>query len=139
MGDLDSNKNKRKVEKRNTAVIGIGSNIDPEANIAKMLKILGEEVKIQKVSSLVKTKPIGIENQPDFINGAAKIETPMIKEELNQLLKMIERELGRTREGPKFGPRTIDLDIVIWNGEIVDEDYFSRDFLRKSIAEIISF
>lgn len=123
----------------NIAIISVGSNIDAEKNIARMLKILGNEVKIQKVSTLVKTKPIGIEDQPDFTNGAVKIETGMKKDELNRLLKAIEDELGRDRSIPKFGPRTIDLDIVIWNGEIVDDDYHSRDFLKKSVEEISSY
>lgn len=121
-----------------TAIISIGSNIDAKKNIARMLNILGNEVEIQKVSTLVKTKPIGIENQPDFTNGAVKVKTGMNKEELNRLLKVIEDQLGRDRSAPKFGPRTIDLDIVVWNGEIVDEDYHKRDFLQKSVKEVSS-
>lgn len=136
MDDQNLSRNSRKREERNTAIIGIGSNIDPEANIARMLKILGEEVKIQKVSSLLRTKPIGFENQPDFMNGAVKIETSLMLEELNQTLKAIEQKLGRTWVGHKFGPRTIDLDIVVWNGEIVDADYYSREFLQISVREI---
>lgn len=122
----------------NTAIISIGSNIDAEKNIARMLKILGNEVEVQKVSTLVKTKPIGIENQPYFTNGALKVQTGMNREELKQLLKTIEDELGRDRSAPKFGPRTMDLDIVIWNDKIVDEDYYSRDFLQKSVDEVRS-
>jgi 2-amino-4-hydroxy-6-hydroxymethyldihydropteridine diphosphokinase len=120
----------------NTVIIGIGSNINAEKNISRMLKVLGEKVKILKVSSLLKTKPIGIENQPDFTNGAVKIQTGLSREELNRHLKKMEDQLGRDRSSPKFGPRTIDLDIVVWNGEIVDEDYYTRDFLQKSVQEI---
>jgi 2-amino-4-hydroxy-6-hydroxymethyldihydropteridine diphosphokinase len=121
----------------NTAIIGIGSNINAEENISKMLEVLAKKVEILKVSSLLKTKPIGIENQPEFTNGAVKIQTGLNKEELNRLLKSVEDQLGRDRSVPKFGPRTIDLDIVVWNGEIVDEDYYTRDFLQKSVQEII--
>lgn len=123
---------------KNSVIIGIGSNIDAEKNISKMLKILGAEVEIKKVSALVRTKPIGMENQPDFTNGAVKIETSLGKKELKQLLKKIEDQLGRNRTAPRFGPRTIDLDMVVWNGEIVDDDYYTRDFLRKSVEEVIS-
>jgi|SRR5690554_3401672 2-amino-4-hydroxy-6-hydroxymethyldihydropteridine diphosphokinase len=119
------------------AIIGIGSNIDPEKNISSMIKILEKEVKVVKVSSLMKTKPIGIKNQPDFTNGAVKLKTPFDKQELTLLLKSIEDRLGRDRTVAKFGPRTIDLDLVVWDGEIVDEDYYTRDFLRKSVEEII--
>jgi 2-amino-4-hydroxy-6-hydroxymethyldihydropteridine diphosphokinase len=45
--------------------------------------------------------------------------------------------MGRDRTIPKFGPRNIDLDIVVWNGTIVDEDYYTRDFLQKSVAELL--
>jgi len=123
-------------DKKNTAIIGIGSNINAESNIPKILEILGKKVKILKISEFVKTKPIGIENQPDFTNGAVKIYTGLDRDTLNRLLKRIEGRLGRDRSVPKFGPRTIDLDIVVWNGEIVDEDYYTRDFLQKSVQEI---
>jgi 2-amino-4-hydroxy-6-hydroxymethyldihydropteridine diphosphokinase len=120
----------------NTVIIGIGSNINAEVNISRMLKVLGKEVEILNISSLLKTKPIGIENQPDFTNGAVKIQTGLNNEELNRLLKNVEDKMGRDRSSPKFGPRTIDLDIVVWNGKIVDEDYHTRDFLQKSVQEI---
>lgn len=120
----------------NAVIIGIGSNIDAESNISKMLEILREHVEIVKVSEMIKTKPIGIENQPDYTNGAVKISTELNKEDLTVLLKAIENELGRDRTVPKFGPRTIDLDIVVWNGEIVDNDYYTRDFLQKSVSEL---
>jgi len=120
----------------NAVIIGIGSNIDAELNISKMLEILREHVGIVKVSEMIRTKPIGIENQPDYTNGAVKISTELNKEDLTVLLKAIEDKMGRDRTVPKFGPRTIDLDIVVWNGEIVDNDYYTRDFLQKSVSEL---
>ena len=119
------------------AIIGIGSNIDAEKNITSMMEILEKEVQVMKISSLMKTKPIGINNQPDFTNGAIKLKTPFGRQELTHLLKSIEDRLGRDRSAAKFGPRTIDLDLVVWDGEIVDEDFYTRDFLRKSVEEII--
>jgi 2-amino-4-hydroxy-6-hydroxymethyldihydropteridine diphosphokinase len=101
-----------------------------------MLEILKDHVEIVKVSEMIKTKPIGIANQSDFTNGAVKIKTELNREELTGLLKGIEDKMGRDRTVPKFGPRCIDLDIVVWNGEIVDDDYYTRDFLQKSVSEI---
>jgi len=121
----------------NTVIIGIGSNLDAELNIQKMLSILKGKVVVLKISSFIKTKPIGIENQPDFTNGAVKIETNLHLEELTLLLKSIEDEMGRDRTIPKFGQRNIDLDIIVWNSEIVDEDYYTRDFLQKNVAELL--
>lgn len=120
----------------NTCIIGIGSNIDAERNIKMMLIVLKSRVKVVELSKFIKTKPIGIEDQPDFTNGVVKIETILTRDKLNKLLKKIEDGLGRDRTSPKFGPRTIDLDIIIWNGKVVDNDYYSRDFLRSSIQEI---
>ncbi|HKI88727.1 MAG TPA: 2-amino-4-hydroxy-6-hydroxymethyldihydropteridine diphosphokinase [Draconibacterium sp.] len=120
----------------NECIIGIGSNIDAEENIRRMLEILKTKVKVLRVSSFLKTKPIGISEQPYFTNGAVKISTAYNRESLNHELKEIEDDLGRDRTAPKFGPRTIDLDIIVWNGEIVDKDYYTRDFLQKSVHEI---
>ncbi len=121
----------------NEVIIGIGSNLDAENNIRRALEILGDKFELLKVSEFIKTKPIGIAEQPDFTNGAAKIRTTENQNNLEQLLKQIEDQMGRDRSVPKFGPRCIDLDIVVWNGEIVDADYYTRDFLQKSVQEII--
>lgn len=120
----------------NTVIIGIGSNINAEKNISDMLKILEKRVDVIKVSPFLKTKPVGMENQPDFTNGAVKIATIFNRQSLTQMLKTIEDEMGRDRTQPKFGPRNIDLDIVVWNGEIVDKDYYTRDFLIESVKEV---
>ena len=120
----------------NTCIIGIGSNLEAETNIPKMLEILKTHVEIVKVSSMLKTKPIGITDQPDFTNGAVKITTDLNQSNLTVVLKNIEDEMGRDRTVAKFGPRCIDLDIIVWNGEIVDDDYYTRDFLQKSVREL---
>jgi len=121
----------------NLAIIGIGSNVDAEKNIEQMLEVLGKHVKIVQISAFLKTKPIGITNQPDFTNGAVKVSTKLDRTNLEILLKAIEDQMGRDRSAPKFGPRNIDLDLVVWNGEIVDDDYYTRDFLKKSVEEVI--
>ena len=63
--------------KKHECIIGIGSNIDPEKNIASALFFLRQEQEFVSVSSLIKTSPIGISEQPDFLNGAAKVLTEM--------------------------------------------------------------
>ena len=119
-------------------VIGLGSNIDPEANLEQAVQELKSRFKVSKRSQWTRTKPIGIQDQPDFYNGALLIETELEQQSLKKELKRIEDILGRDRNLPKFGPRTIDLDILIWNKKVVDEDYYVRDFLRKGVEEIIS-
>ena len=118
-------------------VIGLGSNIDPEANLEQAVQELKSRFKVLKRSQWTRTKPIGIQDQPDFYNGALLMETELEQQSLKMELKRIEDILGRDRSLPKFGPRTIDLDILIWNKKVVDEDYYERDFLRKGVEEII--
>jgi len=120
----------------NDCIIGIGSNIEADRNITEMLRILTAKVEIIQVSQMVQTKPIGIEEQAEYTNGAVRIRTEMNLETLSLYLKMLEDQMGRDRSQEKFGPRNIDLDILIWNNTIVDPDYYTRDFLRNSAAEL---
>ena len=121
----------------NEVVIGLGSNIDPEANLEQAVLELESRFKVSKRSQWTRTKPIGIQDQPDFYNGALLMETELEQQSLKKELKRIEDLLGRDRSLPKYGPRTIDLDILIWNKKVIDEDYYERDFLRKGVEEII--
>jgi len=120
----------------NDCIIGIGSNINAEYNIPEMLRLLAAEVEIIQTSKMIQTKPIGMIKQADYTNGAVKIRTEMKLETLTLYLKNLEERMGRDRSQPKFGPRNIDLDILIWNNKVVDQDYFTRDFLRNSAAEL---
>ena len=120
----------------NDCIIGIGSNIEADIHIPEMLSQLALDVELVQVSQLVQTKPIGITEQADYTNGAVRIRTEMSLETLSSFLKQLEDRLGRDRSQKKFGPRSIDLDILIWNDTIVDPDYYTRDFLRESAAEL---
>ena len=121
----------------NEVVIALGSNIDPEENLEHAVVELKSRFKVSKRSRWIQTKPIGIQDQPDFYNGALLMETRLSLESLKKELKKVEDLMGRDRSLPKYGPRTIDLDILIWNKRVVDEDYYERDFLRKGVEEII--
>ena len=123
--------------KTNEVVIALGSNIDPKANLELAVLELKSKFKVSKQSRWIRTKPIGVLDQPDFYNGALLLETKLGLDSLKQELKNVEDLMGRDRSLPKFGPRVIDLDILIWNGEIIDNDYYERDFLRKGVEEIL--
>lgn len=120
----------------NDCIIGIGSNIEAEIHIPEMLQLLSKDIEIIAVSQMVQTKPIGIKEQPDYTNGAVRIRTEMGMDDLALYLKQLEDRMGRDRSQKKFGPRNIDLDILIWNNTVVDPDYYTRDFLRNSAAEL---
>jgi len=113
----------------NNAIIGIGSNINPQSNILVALRKVEQYFTIHKQSSLIKTKPIGFRSQPDFINGVIHIRTNNSQDEVVQRLKSIEIEMGRVRSGNKYGPRVIDLDLLIWNNVIIDDEVNSIKFL----------
>jgi 2-amino-4-hydroxy-6-hydroxymethyldihydropteridine diphosphokinase len=107
------------------AYIGIGSNLgEREDVIAAALDHLRSEenVEVLAVSTLRETDPVGYLDQPRFLNGAVAVETPLTARELLDRLLEIERRLGRVRgDGPRFGPRTIDLDLLLYGEETIDE------------------
>jgi 2-amino-4-hydroxy-6-hydroxymethyldihydropteridine diphosphokinase len=121
----------------NTGVIGAGSNIRPRENIKKARDILTRECRLVGESEFVKTDPVGFQGQDDFMNGVFVIETDLDYEECREYLKSVEDRLGRKRTHNKYGPRTIDLDITVWNNKITDNDFYSRDFLKKAVLEVL--
>ncbi len=121
----------------NRIVIGLGSNIDAESNIEKARTILKTEHSFLKESRFITTSPVGFTDQPDFVNGAFLIESDLDFDQMKVYLREVESRLHRVRSENKYGPRTIDLDIVVWNGRIVDDDYYTRDFLKNAVHEIL--
>lgn len=133
-------------EKEVTAYIGMGSNIgDREANLSRAVAFLGQVngVEVTAVSSYYNTAPVGYVQQPDFLNAAAEIKTTLSADELLQVCICIEKELGRERI-IRWGPRTIDLDILLYGDRIINEEYLTvphprmheRDFVLEPLNEI---
>ena len=79
------------------------------------------EIDILAVSAFRETEPWGVADQPPFLNGAALVQTSLQPGELLDVLLGVERTLGRTRTGPRYGPRTIDLDLLVYGDRTVDE------------------
>jgi 2-amino-4-hydroxy-6-hydroxymethyldihydropteridine diphosphokinase len=104
--------------------IGLGSNLgDREAYLRRALDLLRADPSIElvAVSSFRETDPVGFLDQPRFLNAAAALETELAARALLERLLAVERVLGRRRDGPRFGPRTIDLDLLLHGDEVVDE------------------
>ena len=120
----------------NTVVVGVGSNIHPQKNTVKAKALLGRQHKLLAESTFQKTKPIGWAEQPDFLNGAILLETEQTLEQFKNSLKNIELSLGREQTSHPDGPRTIDLDILVWNGEIINQDFYERKFVQEAVLEI---
>ena len=121
----------------NTAVVSVGSNINPHQNIDAAKELISGKFKLISISSFVITEPIGFKEQDDFLNGAFLIQTGLDLEGLNDVLKKIEIDMGRVKTSNKEGPRIIDLDIIIWNNKIIDDDVYKRSFLQNSVIELL--
>ncbi len=107
------------------AYIGLGSNLgEREATLREALRRLGDldGVAVAAVSSYRETDPVGNVDQPRFVNAAAELETSLPPRKLLDRLLEVERSLGRdrSREG-RWGPRTVDLDLLLYGGEAVAE------------------
>jgi 2-amino-4-hydroxy-6-hydroxymethyldihydropteridine diphosphokinase len=124
------------------AYIGLGSNLgDREALIRRAAGLVGA----RRLSSLLETQPWGFVNQPKFLNAAAEIETTLSPRQLLVHLLDVERRLGRERIGPRWGPRTIDLDLLLYGDDSIDEPGLvvphprltKREFALRPLAELV--
>jgi len=106
------------------AYIGIGSNLDdPERQVRRAIEALASmpETRFVRASRLYRTAPWGRTDQPAFVNAAAEIATTLSPRALLDALLAIERAQGRHRDGTRWGPRTLDLDVLIYGDRVVDE------------------
>ena len=107
------------------AFVGLGSNLgEREATLWQALEGLGatEGIEVVAVSSFRETDPVGVVDQPRFVNAAAALETSLSPRELLERLLDVERSLGRDRAvEERWGPRTLDLDLLLYGGESIDE------------------
>jgi 2-amino-4-hydroxy-6-hydroxymethyldihydropteridine diphosphokinase len=106
------------------AYVGLGSNLgDRRGLLEEALRRLDADpdIAVVAVSSFRETEPVGVVDQPPFLNGAAAVETSLRPDELLDRLLAVERSLGRDRSGERWGPRTVDLDLLLFGDEVVDE------------------
>ena len=106
------------------AYIGLGANLgDRAATLTRAIDLLAQrpEIDVVAVSSFRETEPVGYLDQPRFLNAAVAVETSLAPSALLATLLEVERELGRVREGPRYGPRTVDLDLLLMDDLVLDE------------------
>lgn len=130
------------------AYVGLGANLgDREESVRRALELLAayREIEVVSVSSLRETDPVGYLEQPRFLNGAAALETSLEPRALLDALLAVERRLGRVRgDGPRFGPRPIDLDLLLYEDVVLDEPglvlphprLHERSFVLEPLAEL---
>jgi 2-amino-4-hydroxy-6-hydroxymethyldihydropteridine diphosphokinase len=119
------------------ACLLLGSNIDPEQNLPRAIELLREKVTVIRSSSVWQSPPIGAAG-PDFLNLALLISTPMQAGQLKErVLRPLEARLGRVRTADKFAPRTIDLDIILFDETVLDPDLFRYAHRAVPVGEIL--
>ncbi|MGH3009182.1 MAG: 2-amino-4-hydroxy-6-hydroxymethyldihydropteridine diphosphokinase [Gaiellaceae bacterium] len=129
------------------AFVGLGANLgDREGTIRAALAALDAEDRIEvvAVSTLRETEPVGVGPQPLFLNGAAELETTLPARELLDRLLETERRFGRVRVPGEHSPRTLDLDLLLYGDEEIDEPGLSvphprlheRSFVLEPLAEL---
>jgi len=127
------------------AYLAVGSNIEPERNILEALERLRQQVSVTGISTFYRTEPLGRPQQPDFLNGVWRIRTSVEPRELKfEVLRPIERALGRVRTADKYAARTIDLDILLYGRAVIDEPGLvipdpglrGRPFLALALLEL---
>ncbi|MFD2230797.1 2-amino-4-hydroxy-6-hydroxymethyldihydropteridine diphosphokinase [Alkalimarinus sediminis] len=130
----------------NTVYIGLGSNLnEPAKQLETALRTLAElpNCELIRHSSFYCSKPVGPQDQPDFVNAAAQISTTLSPESLLKQLQLIEQGQGRIKKR-HWGERTIDLDILLFNSDLIDlpelsiphKEIGNRDFVLKPLLEL---
>ena len=123
------------------AYVGIGANLgDREQAIRRAAKLIGA----RRLSTIIETEPWGVTDQPPFLNAVAELETELGPRGLLDELLRVERELGRVRDGTRWGPRAIDLDLLVYGAETIDEPGLTvphpylpeRLFVLEPLAEL---
>jgi 2-amino-4-hydroxy-6-hydroxymethyldihydropteridine diphosphokinase len=130
------------------AYIALGSNIEPRAEtLIQALKLLDERggAAVRRVSQMIETEPVGPPGQPRYLNQAAQLATDLAPEGLLAVLQEIETQLGRDRaQEQRWGPRTCDLDLLLYDDQVVETDALilphprmhERTFVLRPLVEI---
>ncbi len=118
------------------AYLSLGSNIQPEINLVQAIKLLHEYGDVLKVSNVWESSSVGAEG-PNYLNACLLFKCQFMQVELKEnIIRPIEARLGRRRSGNKFAPRTIDIDIVIFDDIPSNNKFWSQAFVIVPLAEI---
>ena len=122
--------------------IALGSNLgDPVRQARTAIALLSgmPELSLQAVSSLYRSAPMGPQDQPDYINAVIALETSLTPLALLDLLQRIELEHGRERKDERWGPRTLDLDILLYGQEIINNPRLTVPHYGMKLREFVIY
>ncbi len=131
-------------EEPSLVYLGLGSNVgDRKRNLIGALERLAPQMQVEAVSSLYETDPVGPQDQQDFCNSVCRASTRLTPDELLEHVKQIERDIGRMK-GERWGPREIDIDILLYGDQVVDSpelriphlEMTNRAFVLVPLAEL---
>lgn len=118
------------------AYLSLGSNIEPEANLPKAVNLLSTHGAVLKLSGVWESEPVGTTG-PNYLNTCVLFKSIFAQDELKEkVIHPIEAKLGRMRNEDKFAPRTIDIDVVLFNGEPIGSDWLALAYVVVPLAEI---
>lgn len=119
------------------AYLNIGSNIEPEYHLREAVRLLREHGQVKAVSNTWQSHAFGSDG-PDFLNACILFLTPLEASELKeQIIRPIEAKLGRVRGPDKFAPRTIDIDIILFDEEPFGWEFWSNAFVVVPLADLL--
>jgi dihydroneopterin aldolase/2-amino-4-hydroxy-6-hydroxymethyldihydropteridine diphosphokinase len=104
------------------AFVSVGSNIDPEENVTRGLRLLDEQVGIRGVSTFYRTPALNRPQDPPFVNGVVEVDDRLSPVDLKKRLRNIERTFGRERSADRYAPRTLDLDLLLYADQVSSSD-----------------
>lgn len=119
------------------ATLNLGSNIEPELNLRKAIQLLREYAEIIKLSSVWESPSVGFDG-PNFLNTCVLFHTTLQPSELKEkVIRPIEAKLGRVRNAEKNAPRTIDIDLVLFDEDPIHVEYWNYAFVAVPLAELL--
>jgi 2-amino-4-hydroxy-6-hydroxymethyldihydropteridine diphosphokinase len=118
------------------AYLSLGSNIQPEKNLIRAVQLLQRQGRIASISNAWESKSVGAEG-PNYLNACIAFDTPLGWRELKeQVILPIELQLGRRRTVNKYAPRTMDIDIILFDDQSCDDKYWEKAFVVVPLAEL---
>ena len=125
------------MEELHEAYLNIGSNIEPRRNLPRAIRLLRQYGQVKAISSAWQSHAFG-SNGPDFLNACLLFLTPLEAHNLKeQVIRPIEAELGRVRGPDKYAPRTIDIDIILFDDEPFGWEFWSNAFVVVPLADLL--
>lgn len=124
------------MSKSHLAYLNLGSNIQPEVHLVQAIKLLHQYGEVLKVSSAWESRSVGAEG-PNYLNACVLFKCPLMQDELKEnIIRPIEAQLGRRRSENKSAPRTIDIDIVLFDDQPCNDRFWNYAFVIVPLADI---